>query len=51
MSKISLAYWSAHLAIDGEHEKSRMKETTNELASLLSSLILGSEESLTEEYV
>ena len=37
--------------MDGEHEKSRMKEATNELASLTSSLILGSEEFLIEEYV
>ena len=38
-------------AMDDECEKSRMKEATNELASLISSLNLESEEMLFEEYV
>jgi hypothetical protein len=37
--------------MNDEHENSRIKETTNELASLISSLNLGSEEMLIEEYV
>jgi hypothetical protein len=37
--------------MDDEHEKSRMKEATNELANLISSLNIGSEEMLIEEYV
>jgi hypothetical protein len=35
----------------GEHEKSRMKEATNEWASFISSLNLGNEEMSTKEYV
>ena len=35
----------------GDHEKSKMKEATNELASLISSLNLKSEEMSIEEYV
>jgi hypothetical protein len=41
MSKISHANWSVDFAMDDEHAKSRMKEVTNELASLFSSLNLG----------
>ena len=37
--------------MDDERDKSRMKEATNELASLVSSLNLGSEEMPIEEYV
>jgi hypothetical protein len=37
--------------MDDEREKSRMKEATNESASLVSSLNLGSDERLIEEYV
>ena len=51
MSKILLADWSANFAMDDEREKLRMKEATNELASLISSLNLGSEEMPIEEYV
>jgi hypothetical protein len=42
MSKIFLAYWSADFAMDDEHDKLRVKEATNKLASLISSLDLGS---------
>ena len=38
-------------AIHDEHEKLRMNEVANELASLISSLNLGSEEMAIEEYV
>ena len=51
MSKILPLDWSVDLAMHGEHEKSRMKEATIELASLISSLNLGSEELLIEENV
>ena len=51
MSKILLADWSVNFAMDDEREKLRMKEATNELASLISSLNLGSEEMPIEEYV
>lgn len=37
--------------MDDEHEKERMKETTNKLANLISSLNIGSEEMLIEDYV
>ena len=37
--------------MDDEHEKSRTKETTNELASLVSSSNIGIEEIPIEEYV
>ena len=37
MSKILHANWNADFAMDDEHAKPRMKETTNELASLISS--------------
>jgi len=46
-----LANWSAGFAMDEEHEKSRMKDVANELANLISSLNLRSEEMLIEEYV
>ena len=42
---------SANFSVDDEHEKSRMKEVVNELASLISSLNFGSEEMRIEEYV
>ncbi len=51
MSKTLLVYWSVDFAMDDKREKLRMKEATNELASLISSLNLGSEEMPIEEYV
>ena len=51
MSKILPKDWSADFAMDGEHEKSRMKEATSELASFISSLNLGSKELPIEENV
>ena len=51
MFKILLANSSANFAIDDERKKLRMKEATFELASLISSLNLGSEEMTIEEYV
>ena len=51
MSKILLAQWSVDFAMGHEREKLRMKETTNELASFISTLNLGSEEMPIEEYV
>ena len=51
MSKTSLAHWSVNFAMDHECEKLRMKKATNELASLVSSLNLGSEEVPSEEVV
>ena len=51
MSKILLGDWSADFAICDEHEKSRMKDVANRLASLVSSLSLGREEMPIEEYV
>jgi hypothetical protein len=50
MSNILLVDWSVDFSMDDEHEKLRIKETTNEMASLISSLNLGSEETLIEEY-
>ena len=44
MSKILLAYWSANFAMDDEREKLRTKEVTNEIANIISSLNIGSEE-------
>ena len=44
MSKVWLADWSANFAMDDECEMLRMKEPTNELASLICSLNVGSEE-------
>ena len=51
MSKTLLVDRSANFSMDNECEKSRMKETTNELASPISSLNLGSEELPIAEYV
>jgi hypothetical protein len=51
MSKILLANWSVRFAIYNEHEKLRMKKTTNGLTSRISSLNLGSEKMLIEKYV
>jgi hypothetical protein len=51
MSMTLLADQSADVAMDDECEKSRMKEATNEFASLISSLNLGSEDMHVEEYV
>ena len=51
MSKVILVDWSADFGMDHEHEKLRMKEATNELTSLISTLNLGSEEMLIEKYV
>ena len=51
MSKTSLADRTANFAMEYECEKSRMIEATNELASLISSLHLGSVEMPIEEYV
>ena len=51
MCKVLLADWSANFAIYEEHEKSRMKEATNKLASLISSLNMWSEEMHIQEYV
>ena len=51
MSKILLVYQGANFDMNDEREKLRMKEAANELASLISSLKLGSEEMLIEEYV
>ena len=46
MSMILLADWSAEFCMDDECEDERMKETTIELASLMSSLNFGSKEYL-----
>ena len=46
MYKILLAHRSANFSIYDECEKLRMKEASNELTSLISSLNLGSEESV-----
>ena len=43
--------WSVNFAMDDEREKLKMKEVENELASLISSLNLGSEEMPVEEYM
>ena len=51
MSKILPRDWSADFAMDDDYGKSRMKEAANELASLISSLNLGSEEMPIEESV
>ena len=51
MSKILTTNWNVDFAIHDEPEKSRMKEATNESASLVSSLNLGNEEMPIEEYV
>ena len=46
-----LSDWSADLAIYKKHEKSRMKEASDEFSSLVSSLKLRSEKMPIEEYV
>ena len=54
MYKVLLRDWSVDFAMDDESEKSRIKETTNALASfffLLESWNLGSEKMSIEEYV
>ena len=51
MSKIFLADWSADFAMDHECQNSRIKEATNDLASLISSLNLRSEEMPIDEYM
>ena len=51
MSKILLADRSVNFAMEHEREKSRLKEATNGLASLVSSLNLQTESMPIEEYV
>ena len=51
MSKFLHVDWSADFAMDGELEKLKMKETTNEMANLISSLTLGGKELPIEVYV
>ena len=51
MSKILLVNWGADFAMDDECEKSRIKEATNNLASLIPSLSFGFEDMPIEEYV
>jgi hypothetical protein len=51
MSKILPRDWSVDFAMDDDCGKSRMKEVANELASLISSLNLGSEKMPIEEFV
>ena len=51
MSKSLHVDQSGDFAMDNELQKSTMKETTNELESLISSLNLGSEELPIEEFV
>ena len=46
-----LANWNTIFSMDDEREKLRMKEAANDLASIVSSLNLGSEETTIEEYV
>jgi hypothetical protein len=43
--------WTVDFAMDDEGKRSRMKESTSELSSLISSLKLGSEEMCIEDYV
>ena len=50
MSKILPDNWNADLAMDDKREKLRMKEATNEMASLKSSLNLESDEMPIENY-
>ena len=49
--KILPTNWSVDFAMDDEHEKSTVKEATSELANLIATLTLGSEEMPIEEYV
>ena len=51
MSKFLLVDKSVDIAMDHKREKSRMKEATIELASLISPLNLGCEEISIEEHV
>ena len=51
MSKILLANWSVDCFMDDEREKLRIKEASIELAGLVSSLNIGSQEMPIEEYV
>ena len=51
MFKVLLADWSADFAMDHEWEKSRIKEATNELESIISYLNFGSEEMPIKVYV
>jgi hypothetical protein len=51
MSKILLADLSVNFAMDHEHEKLRMKGTTNKLVRFISSLNFGSKEMPIQEYV
>ena len=51
MSKILPTNWSAEFAMDDECQKFRTKETKNEMASIISSLNLGSAETPIEGYV
>ena len=44
MSKILPMDWNVDFAMDDERENERMKEATNEMASLFSPLNIGSEE-------
>jgi hypothetical protein len=46
-----LTNWSAVFVVDDECQKFRMKETTNEMASIILSLNLGSTKTPIEEYV
>ena len=50
VSKILPIEWSTNFAMD-EHEKLRMNDTSNQLASLISSLNLGSEYMPIKEYM
>ena len=49
MSKILLANWSVDCFMDDEREKLRIKEASIELAGLVSSLNIGSQEMPIEE--
>lgn len=51
MSKILFVDLSADFTMDDEHGKSRMKEATNNLASLISSLTIENEGMLIDEYI
>ena len=51
MSKILLVYWSANFAMDNGCQNVKMKEATNELVSLISTLNPRSEEMAIHKYV
>ena len=51
MSKTLPTNWCVNFVMDDGREKSRIKESTNQLASLISSSYLGSEEMPIKEYV